>query len=56
MEKSARKERMHKLRTVVRKYDIFWWVDSYLEAAFGRQLQDFPADQLVDYSVDTVEL
>jgi len=55
MEKSARQERMHKLRTIVRKYDIFWWVDSFLEAAFGRQLQDFPADELVDYSVDIVD-
>jgi trehalose 6-phosphate synthase len=56
MEKHARKERMHTLRTTVRKYDIFWWVDSFLEAAFGRLLQDFPKNELVDYSVDTVDL
>ena len=55
MEKHARIERMHQLRTIVRKYDIFWWVDSFLEAAFGRLLQDFPQQDSVDYSVDEID-
>lgn len=39
---SERRSRMRKLRQIVRKYDIFWWVDSFLNAAFARDLRDFP--------------
>jgi trehalose 6-phosphate synthase len=56
MTSGERRERMHKLRSTVRKYDIFWWVDSFLEAAFGRQLMDFPREELVDYSADVAHL
>jgi trehalose 6-phosphate synthase/phosphatase len=35
-------QRMHRLRQVIRKYDIFWWVDSFLEAAFTEKLYSFP--------------
>lgn len=41
MDRAERRERMHRLRTSIRKYDIYWWVDSFLQAAFGRQLDDF---------------
>lgn len=43
---------MHKLRTSVRKYDIYWWVDSFLHAAFGRQLDDFHHVEGVDFHSD----
>ena len=35
--------RMHQLREIVRKNDIFKWVDDYLQAALSKQLNDFPA-------------
>jgi trehalose 6-phosphate synthase len=37
-----RRERMRRMRDLVKKYDIFWWVDSFLTVAFGRHLSDFP--------------
>ncbi len=42
MEPEKRKIRMRRLRYIIRKYDIFWWVDSFLKAAFARDLKDFP--------------
>jgi trehalose 6-phosphate synthase/phosphatase len=37
-----RKSRMHYLRSKVRQYDIFWWVNSFLEAAILKKLSHFP--------------
>ncbi len=34
--------RMRGLRRTIREQDIFWWVDSFLKAAFHRGLSDFP--------------
>ncbi len=36
------REPMKKLRQIVRKYDIFWWVDSFLQAAIEKNLNSFP--------------
>lgn len=47
METEERKYRMRRLRQITRKYDIFWWVDSFLKAAFARDLHDFP--RMEDY-------
>lgn len=47
MKREERKSRMHKLRRAVRRQDIFWWVESFLNAAFARHLDDFPV--LQDY-------
>jgi len=44
---SERKRRMKKLREVIRKQDIFWWVDSFLRSAFSKHLSEFP--QLEEY-------
>ncbi|MBG0776462.1 MAG: trehalose-6-phosphate synthase [Desulfovibrionaceae bacterium] len=44
MEKAERSQRMRKMRETVRKYHIFWWVDSFLRAGFGRTLDDFPQE------------
>ena len=41
-EEDARR-RMRKLRQAVRDEDIFWWVDSFLGAAFRERLTHFPA-------------
>jgi trehalose 6-phosphate synthase/phosphatase len=37
-----RKRRMRYLRNKVRQYDIFWWVNSFLEAAILKKLNHFP--------------
>jgi trehalose 6-phosphate synthase len=42
MERSEKRRRMRKLRESVRKQNIFWWVESFLQAAFARTLDDFP--------------
>jgi len=42
MSKGERQLRMRKLRQSIRKYDIFWWVDRFLEAAFAKHLDNFP--------------
>lgn len=47
MDTEERRRRMVKLRGTVRKHNIFWWVDSFLQAAFARDLSAFPL--LEDY-------
>jgi len=42
MKKEERKKRMKKLRQSIRKQGIFWWVDSFLQAAIAKDLQAFP--------------
>jgi trehalose 6-phosphate synthase len=42
MSQNERRERMKKLRGSIRKQDIYWWVDSFLQAAFERRLDNFP--------------
>lgn len=37
-----RKQRMKMLRASVRKQDIYWWVNSFLEAAIAKRLDNFP--------------
>ncbi|MBW1739809.1 MAG: hypothetical protein JRJ42_01600, partial [Deltaproteobacteria bacterium] len=31
-----------KLRTSVKKQDIYWWVNSFLQAAIAKRLDNFP--------------
>jgi len=40
-----KRDRMKRLRTSVRKQDIYWWVDSFLSAAIGRKLHNFPVEE-----------
>jgi trehalose 6-phosphate synthase len=42
MELGRRRRRMRAIRSILRRYDVFWWVDAFLEAAFSTHLQDFP--------------
>jgi trehalose 6-phosphate synthase len=42
MPAEERRERMVKLRQVVRRRDVFWWVNAFLDAAIGRRLDRFP--------------
>ncbi len=39
---AERRRRMHRLRATVRRYDIYRWVESFLDAAVSRHLYDFP--------------
>jgi trehalose 6-phosphate synthase len=42
MPEEERRSRMRRMRNVIRKQDIFRWVNSILEAAFAINLDDFP--------------
>jgi alpha,alpha-trehalose-phosphate synthase [UDP-forming] len=41
MAPAERLRRMHNMQEVIRKQDIFWWVDCYLKAALGAVPEDF---------------
>jgi trehalose 6-phosphate synthase len=45
MHPDERRGRMRRLRESLRRHDIFWWVDSYLKAAFSKKLGDFPTGE-----------
>ncbi|MBI4455000.1 MAG: trehalose-6-phosphate synthase [Acidobacteria bacterium] len=47
MDPKERVQRMRKLRRSIQQYDIFWWVDFFLRAAFSKDLGHFPV--LKDY-------
>jgi len=36
---------MRRLRRSVRTFDVFWWVDSFLNAAISHDLSAFPAPE-----------
>jgi trehalose 6-phosphate synthase len=40
-----RRRRMRRMQREVHRHDVFWWVDLFLAAAFGRHLADFPPRQ-----------
>lgn len=42
MPREERATRLRALRRGVRKQDVFWWVDRFLQAALQRRLSDFP--------------
>ena len=42
------RQRMKKMRAFIRKYDIHWWVDAFLMAAFSKHLRDFPITENPD--------
>ncbi|HEY8021730.1 MAG TPA: trehalose-6-phosphate synthase [Thermoanaerobaculia bacterium] len=41
MDEAERRRRMEGMREVIKKQDIFWWVDFYLKAALGTVPDDF---------------
>jgi len=41
MPRSERLKRMKKLRTRIRRHDIYWWVNSFLKASIAKSLNDF---------------
>ncbi len=54
MDRPEKRRRMRKLREKIRRQDIFWWVDTFLQAAFARNLDDFPSveEYLPDMSLE----
>ncbi len=42
MNRDERRARMRRLRRAVRMHDIYWWVRSFMSAAFALDLADFP--------------
>ncbi len=42
MDKAERQGRMRRMRRSISKYNIFWWVDSFLRAAIAKDLSAFP--------------
>ncbi len=50
MPPEERHRRMHLLRRVVKKHNVFWWVDSFLRASIERDLGSFPI--IADYVPD----
>ena len=48
-EKEERRSHMVKLRDQIRKNNIYWWVDSFLQAGFSKKLGDFPAIEGVHF-------
>ena len=51
MDLGQRQRRMRSLRQSVRRHDIYWWFDSFLKAAFTRDLKYFK--QLDDHIVES---
>jgi trehalose 6-phosphate synthase/phosphatase len=42
MPMAEQRSRMRRLRTGIRRQDVFWWLDVFLDVAFGKDLVDFP--------------
>ena len=42
MPEAERRKRMHRMRLVIRRQDVFWWVNGFLEAWSGGRLDNFP--------------
>ncbi|MCF8029279.1 MAG: trehalose-6-phosphate synthase [Desulfohalobiaceae bacterium] len=49
MHLSERQARMSRLRSIIRTYDIHFWLESFLKAAFEGQALEFPRDGLRSY-------
>jgi trehalose 6-phosphate synthase len=50
---AERRERMRRMRRVIRSHDIFWWVNAFVRAAIDRRLEDFPV--LDEFIPETME-
>jgi len=42
MPREERAARMRRMREIIKKTNVFWWVDSFMRAAFTKSLGDFP--------------
>lgn len=46
MSEKDQRRRMVNLRRRIQRQDVFWWVDNFLQAAAGVELDDFPEVEL----------
>lgn len=37
--------RMRQLRRIIRTQDVYWWVDSFIQTAISKELEDFPIQE-----------
>jgi trehalose 6-phosphate synthase/phosphatase len=55
MDSAERRARMRRMRTSIKEYDVFKWVDTFLRAAIAKDLRAFPQpeglrmDEALDY-------
>jgi len=45
MPNEERNYRMRRMRAKIRRQDVYWWVHSFLRAAFSIDLVDFPVSE-----------
>lgn len=53
MTKEERRSRMRRLRRSIQKYNVFWWVDSFLHSAITKKLDSFP---IYNYYIPQMEI
>ncbi|MUM77866.1 trehalose-6-phosphate synthase [Pseudodesulfovibrio sp. F-1] len=49
-DKEERRRHMSRLRDQIRRNNIYWWVDSFLQAGIAKNLGDFPAADAMTYT------
>jgi trehalose 6-phosphate synthase len=52
MDAKERRQRMRKMQETIRKYDIFWWVDAFLQAGFSTNIGDFPQESVIYHPIE----
>lgn len=52
---SVRQHKMRSIRALLRRRDIFFWVDSFLMTAFAKHLSDFPIEYMDGLSWETLQ-
>jgi len=45
MPEAERRRRMDRLRQGIQRQDVYWWVDSFLQAAFAKRLDQLPMQE-----------
>ncbi len=45
MPEDERRRRMGRLRAGIRRQDVYWWVDAFLQAAFAKRLDQLPVQE-----------
>ena len=50
---NERRSRIRRLRRSISKYDIFWWANTFLNAAISKDLSAFPQPEDYDYIPET---
>ena len=56
MRVEERRERMSNMRRLIKEYDIYWWLDTFLQAAANIPIKDFPQIETFKYLTKIDEL